>query len=474
MLLDAVKRWNGTSDYISQLYKDIEDNTLVPAAKKLAEEIFQEALHKDNLEKDLVEIVSDPDVAEETMEAYPPSWDMEVSDKAIDEMSKANKIDMSRTLEDGTKEYIDVTEMPITAMEQHGISSVPKALQDSIDGLTGQNDKAGLRTIKKEVINLFINNIDRDNKIIDILVKKAEETSGGKKVKTFEALLKEAAKKLRTEEEDTKKISRKEISSWADVKEVSSGVGMGALQSAHDSAGLLSKITGNMYTSKAAMTQVIHMLASMGDAKASSFRQGMRVTEPDKHGRSVYASVPLKVSERMRFLKGPVREGTIVRAGFSHTLMLAEKERGLSKVQAASIHRKMHQSFSRAKINGIGDNGRVNAHRSATLGVQAKGSHHSTTVTYSPKGMAAILEKAGKAASWDISKINKNAKTLMRDSMFSWGGRTNNSFNENTGKAKGKMIRQKGNPREGARFWALPYIGVLDNQYHEAAKKKKK
>ena len=87
--------------------------------------------------------------------------------------------------------------------------------------------------------------------------------------------------------------------------------------------------------------------------------------------------------------------------------------------------------------------------------------------------MAAILENAGKAAAWDISKINKNAKTLLRDAMVSWGGRANNSFNE-AGRATGKMIRQRGNPREGARFWALPYVGVLDNQYHEAAKKKNK
>ena len=473
MLLDAVKRWNGSSDYISQLYKDTERD-LVVTATNLAEEIFGGGEHfdKKKFEKDFQDIVSDPDVAEETMEEYPKSWKMGVSDKMIDSRSAANKIDMMRTLEDGTKEYIDVTEMPITAMEQHGISAIPKELKEAIDELKGEGDKTGLRTLKNEVVKMILSNMTRDNKLIDKIVKAAEiPPPEGKKVKNFEQILKAAEKDMKAKGKEGK-VSRVDISSMAGVIEEAKGVGMGAMQSAQDTADLKSKLSGQNYTTQAAMAQVVHVLASLGDEKGSIYRQGFRVTEPVA-GRSVYASVPMTIGKRMRFLKGPVKKGTVVRAGYSHTLMLREKEEGLSKNRALARNRKLHQSYSRAKINGVNENGRVNSYRAATLGVQTKGSHHSTTVTFSPKGMAGVLERAGKAASWDISKINKNAKTLIRDAQYSWGGRKTDKFDENSGRATGKMRQGVKGMREGARFWALPYIGVLDNQYHAAAKKKK-
>ena len=476
MLLDAVKRWNGTSDYISQLYADAEPK-MVKVAKELAEEIFKEAFDKEGFEEDFQDIVSDPDVAEETMEEYPKSWKMGVSDKMIDSRSAANKIDMMRTLEDGTKEYIDVTEMPITAAEQHGISEIPKALTEAISELKGEGDKTGLQTLKKEVINMFINNMDRDNKIIDILIKKAEvPPPKGKRVRTYEKLLDEVKAKMKKEGKEGSakggKISRKDISEFGGIQEVQKGrkLNQHARESADKTAEIKSKATGQHFASEAAMAQVVHMLASLGDAKGSTMRQGIRVTQPVA-GRSVYASVPMTIGKRMKFLKGPVKKGTILRAGYSHTLMLREKEQGLRPALALSHNRRISQSYSRAKINGVDDNGRVNAHRQATLGVQMKGSHHSTTVTFSPKGMAGLLDRAGKAASWDLNKINKNAKDAIMGTYFSWGLNEKDKFTN--GRPNRKMAKGRGAPGTAARFWALPYIGVLDNQYHEHKKKKK-
>jgi hypothetical protein len=475
MLLDAVKRWNATSDYLSQLYADAEPK-MVKAATKLAEEVFGAALDEENLELDIKAITSDPDVAEETAEEYPKSWKMEVSDKMIDSRSAANKIDLQRTLEDGSKEYIDVTEMPITAAEQHGISEVPKALKDAISELKGESDETGLLTLKKEVIKMFINNIDRDNKIIDILVKKAEvPPPKGKRVKTFEKLLDAIEDKMKKEGKEGSakggQISRKDISEFGGIQEIEKGrkLNQHARESADKTAEIRSKATGQHHASQAAMAQVVHVLANLGDSKRNTYRQGFRVTEPVA-GRSVYASVPMTM-ENMRFLKGPVKQGTVVAHGYSHILMLREKEQGLRPALALAHNRRISQSYARAKINGVNENGVVNMHRSASLGIQMKGSHHSTTVTFSPKSLLGMLDKAGKAASWNLNKINDKAKDEIMGTYFSWGLNEKDKFTN--GRPNRKMAKGRGAPGTAARFWALPYIGVLDNQYHEHKKKKK-
>ena len=246
----------------------------------------------------------------------------------------------------------------------------------------------------------------------------------------------------------------------------------------------MAKATGGDAMSKASLGYVIHTLANMGDGQRNKFRQGMRLTQP-KHGRSLYASIPMQLGviepNVGLFLKGPPQRTQII-GGFSHTLALREKEHNLSHGRAAARNRNIHQSFANARILGLNENSQVNSYRESSITASEK-VHHSTSITLSPKGLTKLMQRAATKIQY---KTPSNAKEVLDKAIYRWGGKGSMIVNDNTGeeewdgdrfdergKKTGNWRRKIKNDNKG-RFWALPYVGIMDNQHHEKNKKQGK
>ena len=239
---------------------------------------------------------------------------------------------------------------------------------------------------------------------------------------------------------------------------------------------LANEITKPSQRSNDAWTYIVHMMANLGDGVDRNFRQGHRLATFENNEK-LYASVPMKMkpsgSRAMEFyVTGKDRSpmGTIILQGESQLMALGIVNGGIDATQTATTNQRQSQARSNCMIVGTANGGSKEIYANSLNASKTKMSHPATVVTFSPEGLKEIFERimgafqngtwGPGAKDWDVGK--GNVSSMLKKHTRHWPKkpmRGNRTF-----KPKQQKL-SKATVLEGAKFWALPYVGINDNIY---------
>ena len=419
-IMEDLSEWLKTKKnlpvYLENLYSS-KEGALVKMAQDLAKDVFGAALDESNLRKDLESVGAEADVPEEERKEVPAAEKVDAIPSSFKAISQAREADIKYRMKDGTALYMDSTEMPLHAANQHGITeSGAKQMKEAIDKLTDGSEEE-LEELRGSVEKLFISNISSWNTEIKSLMKKAlPKKDQGKGIKSFKQILKNIHKA--NVDRNFKGDNR------ASVGQI--GALMGVKQGQD-----LSRDTGLKF--------IVHTLVNLAGSANDNFRQGHLVG--NFNNQNVYASVDMKLKNTGKgvpqFMKP---QNILMLRGESHLLAIQERDRQLGAAVATETKARQIQAFAGAKTVGIGANGQINASSKANFDVRTK-VRQSTTVTFAPKTFEDM-----------INKIPEFVKSNTKEDAISKKGK---SFMQSKRKHK---LAGYGNTK----FWAMPYIGLME------------
>jgi len=428
-------RENDLGTYLESLYVK-KERYFWKMARKLAEDVFETAIDEDNLRTDLESVGKEAHVPEEerkeaSREAKGESQKVNSIGKDWHNISKARGLDIKYRLDENTTIFMDATEMPLNEAGSHGIvKSVQKDLRVAIAAAKDKG-KGWKVDLKKAVIKMFEASIRLYNKDIEAIMKTGEEAGHGTKGKET---IKELFKDIKKERKDAgHKDPRVSVASLAKKT---------GLDQIRDKAEKAQQETTLSY--------VVHMIVNLaGDANAN-YRQGHLIGR--MYGRNTYASVGMQLKERNgipSFNTAYMKRNTHILQGESHLIAYQQSIKHLQSGKAKETQARQIQAFSNGKIMGAG---RVNSgsnHRaSANMGIFHE-TRPTTRVTFHPKSMDRLLLKQ------IPDLIGKNTD----------GGEIETKFKDSM---RNKRAHKLKNHDNGAKFWAMPYIGLME--YPQKAK----
>jgi hypothetical protein len=167
--------------------------------------------------------------------------------------------------------------------------------------------------------------------------------------------------------------------------------------------------------------------------------------------------------------------GTTIIKGESHLLALAVANRGIRASKTAEVNQRQTQARANVLIVGAANGGHRRINFESKDIIKRK-CHPTTVVTFSPTGLKTMFEQVMgtfQKGRWGASPEEKgvqeewakSADSLLKKKMYSWPDKP---FRKNAkrGGAKGRDQKfRKSSILDGAKFWALPYVGINDNIY---------
>jgi hypothetical protein len=418
---------NKLSLHLQKMYTG-KEGELIKLAKKLAKEVFENALHEENLRKDLKTVGDEAEVPEEEREEAgsdkkgPVASEVKSISKDLADISRARGLDVKYRMKNGTSLYMDSTEMALTQGGQHGVTKkVAKDMKLFLDNLD-TTTKGWKGELLIAVTKMFEASIDKYNPLIKKIM--GVSASGKNPKQNFKDIMTGITQK-------NKKLY---------------GQGKGA-PDPRATVRQIAQHAGITMAAKGAKTTrlkyVVHTIVNlMGDANAN-YRQGHLVGNIG--GENTYASVAMQLEESSgypQFDKAFMKENTTILQGENHLLAIQKKDRNLSTAVVKLRQSRQIQAFSNGKIIGIGANGQKSASANAQLGARQT-CRQSTVVTFAPKAMGAMIDEIERAVG---DNINKNHMT-----------ETAKGFMKN--KKENKLAQSKdGN----VKFWAMPYLGLME------------
>jgi hypothetical protein len=357
--------------------------------------------------------------------------------------SKANPADLYKIVTTGDKSTIeltqDVTEMDITDIGQHGITNLPPELLATIEevkkGDEGSvNQVANLAKLKQGVIEMYNTAISRDYNPVILETKGLLINAVGGKGANWEKALKQI-----------NDSAGEGGSTGTGTVHIGAALGQEMLKTGMSQ-------TSEKSSKQVAIEQVAHILGVMGSETGASIRQSHRVHTYIPSGIGVYASADLTIDDDMLF-KAVDKDSVIVLEGYSASLAQEDlvkhgiNDRGL----ATRIGQK--RAYAASKVTGTVASGIGATAALAGLGLQ-KGLHPATVVHTPATGdMEDALVKLIIDGIPDISsKIGRRGKDKIGTRVHGLG--------------KNRKLEPDGNFAD-TKFWALPYIGVLQSEYLE-------
>ena len=426
------------ASYLTNIYSKAEEG-LVRIAVDMAHDVFGKALDKDNLRDDLESVGKEADVPEEERKevagVYGGAEKVDSIPPEFKKVSQARSADLKYRMKDGTALYMDSTEMPLHQANQHGITEEgAKEMEKAIKAAKEGGEKE-IEALRKAVVNMFVKNIDDNNKTITKLVTKALPKEADQK-KGIDSVLK-IMQKIKKDNQDPKKRTR-----GGDPKAAVS-----------DIAKILGISMSKPNAENTALKYIIHSIVNLAGDANQNFRQGHlagKMTNPLTNAEeNLYASVPMKLRNMKQgipqFVKSVVTakppDGVVMLFGESHGLAIMEREKNLGRAVASETKARQIQAFQNGKIIGTSANNSAMGQAGANMELSMR-CRPSTTVTFAPKVFEGIIK--------DLPKIINNS--IVGDEKI-------------LKNAENHMSRQKGHKLKdykSLKFWAMPYIGLME------------
>jgi len=414
------------TQFLTQLYKDSETD-LIELAEALAKKVFGDALEEENLRKDLESIGEKADVPEEEYKELKNAEKVNSLPKKFRDVSHARQLDVKMRMKKGSSLYMDSTEMPLHQADQHGITKKAATELGEAIKKAKLKGKEGLEELRQTVVKVFIKNIEYYNKRIAKLVHRALPDEKDKK-KGMGSLIK-IMKKIQKQNEKAGFKNTK-----ASVAQIGKHLGVDF---------------GEDKAEETALKYIIHTVTNLAGKANKNFRQGHFAGVID--GQNTYASVPMRLKERRgeiipQFMKSVVTakppNGVIMLQGESHAIAIAERYGILKDNETKETKARQIQAFQNGKIIGVSANNTMNAKANAEMGLSQE-VRQSTVVTFNPEHLKDLLDKIPETINDNVGneRIMKRAKAYMQ------------------GHESEYQLKDFG---ESSKFWALPYIGLME------------
>jgi hypothetical protein len=420
--------------YLESLYVKKEPE-FWKMARKLAEDVFETALDEDNLRTELESVGKEAHVPEEerieaSREAKGKGLEVDSIDEEWRKISKARGLDIKYRMDENTTIFMDATEMPLNQQGSHGIVlAVQKKLRAAIKEAKG-NSENWKSIMKTAVIKMFEASIDLYNTDIKAIVDAGTET--GKKPKGMDTIKKLFSEV--TEGRGGNPASVRAIAARTNLK-IAANVKLSGKAALADKAKAAAQETTLSY--------VIHMIVNLAGDANDNYRQGHLIGR--MHGAKTYASVGMRLKNKKsmpEFSKAYMRRNTFILQGESHLIAYQTHKKDLESGKAQETHARQIQAFQNGKIFGAGRTNKTGFHRAGAVMGQCGEVRPATRVSFHPKAMGKMLEQIPDVIGKNVAteKIKEKAAKSMRK----------------MGPAKIKEHRN------GAKFWALPYIGLME------------
>jgi hypothetical protein len=435
------KKFSGKdlAKYLTTQYSK-QEPFLVAMAMEMANDIFKGALDESNLREDIESVGTESDVPEEErkerpagtggsekVEAIPASWTT---------ITQARQADIKYRMENGTTVYMDSTEMPIHEAGQHGIlGDTNKELVAAINAVKegGEEAVAELRVV---VHKMFIANIKTYNKDLLKLVKGATGRKGAGKTKGMLAIQKLLGDITKANKKKPK--GEKPVDVRASVKQV---------------AKIMYGEQAMLPAQETSLKYVMHTIANLAGEANANFRQGHLVGLV--RGKNMYASVPMKLGQtsehipefltKQLALSLEFPDGILMLRGENHVLAFMEKDRELGSRVMVETKARQIQAFQSGRVVGVAANGQLNAAGEANVNIRTR-CRPTTSVVFNPKSLERWFRDIPSLVADNVNPeiIQERGAKFMK------------------GKRRHKISQNQGMPKNSAKFWALPYVGLME------------
>ena len=352
--------------------------------------------------------------------------------------SKANPADLFKVVKNGKEATIeltqDVTEMDIADIGQHGITNVPPELLATIEEIKKGDEGQDLAKLKQGIIEMYNSAISKDYNPVIMETKGLLIDAVGDKGANWETVLKKI-----------NDSAGEGGSTGTGTSHIGAALGQEMLKTGMSQ-------TSEKSSKQVAIELVAHILGVMGSEIGASIKQSHRVHTYKPSGIGVYASADLSIDDDMLF-KDVDKNTVSVLEGYSASLAHEDLVKQGINDRGLAIRKGQKRAFAASKVTGSIASGTGVSAALAGMGIQ-KGLHPATVVHTPATGdMEKALVKLIVDGIPDISSL------IGRQSKDKIGTRVQ-------GLGRNRKLKPDRSFAD-TKFWALPYIGVLQSEYLE-------